>query len=54
MSILIRLLLGLGSIVTGWFVAEDSPNFGVVQGMLTIAVFAALVFAVALWPKKWK
>jgi fucose permease len=54
MSLIIRGLLALGSLVTGWLVAEDSPNFGVMQGMLTIAVFAVLVFAVALWPKRWR
>lgn len=54
MDFIVRVLLGLGAGVTGWFVDANSPNFGVVQGMLSIAVLAVIVFAVAFWPKRWK
>jgi hypothetical protein len=53
LGFIVRLLLGIGAAITGLFVAEDAPNFGVVQGMVTIGVLAALVFVVALWPKRW-
>ena len=52
MGLIIRLLLMLGGVVAGWFVATDSPNFGVVQGILAVAVFALVVGVVALWPRK--
>ena len=52
MGIIIRGLLVLGGIVAEWFISADSPNFGVVQGILSIAVFAAIVAVIALWPRR--
>ncbi len=52
MGIIIRALLLLGGVVAGWFIATDSPNFGVVQGILSIAIFAAIVAVIALWPRR--
>ena len=28
---LVRIVMALAAIVTGWFVVSDSPNFGIVQ-----------------------
>ena len=52
MGIIIRGLLVLGGIVAEWFISADSPNFGVVQGILAIAVFAAIVGIIAFWPRR--
>jgi hypothetical protein len=52
MGVLIRALLVLGGIVAEWFLAEDSMNFGVVQGILATVIFAAIVGVVALWPRR--
>ena len=46
MGIVIRALLALGGAVAAALVARDSPNFGVVQGML--AILAAVVFLIAI------
>ncbi len=54
MGLIIRLILGGGAIVAGWFVEADSPNFGVVQAMVGIGVAAVLLVVVAVWPKRWK
>ena len=37
-----RILLALAVPITGWFVAKDSPNFGVVQMMVAALVLAFL------------
>jgi hypothetical protein len=41
-----------GGIVAEWFIATDSPNFSVVQAVLAIFVFVAVVGVVALWPRR--
>ena len=48
-----RILLGLAAPITGWFVAKDSPNFGVVQMMVATLVLAFLCFIFAFWPERW-
>jgi len=45
-------LLAIGGVVTQWFVAPASPQFGVVQGVISLAIFVAIVFVLALWPKR--
>ena len=52
MGMIIRALLVLGGIVAEWFISTNSPNFGVVQGVLSISVFATVVGVIALWPGK--
>jgi len=51
-ALLVRLLLLAGGAVAAVFVARDAPNFGVVQGMATIALVAAVVILVALSRRK--
>ena len=48
-----RILLALAAPITGWFVAKDSPNFGVVQMMVATFVLAFLCLIFAFWPKRW-
>ena len=56
MDVVIRVLLALGGIAAEWFVVEDSPNFGVVQGILAIVILAVVVGIIALWPRwaRWR
>lgn len=49
LSWLIRPLLLLAAIVAGWFVAEESPNFGVVQMVVAVFLITALVALAAFW-----
>jgi hypothetical protein len=42
MSLGSRVLLALAAPITGWFVAKDSPNFGVVHMMVATFVLAFL------------
>jgi len=49
---LIRLVLVAAGAVAALFVARDAENFGVVQGMVAVALIAAVVLAFALTRKK--
>ncbi len=51
-GLIVRILLALGGGLAALFVARDSPNFGVVQGMLTTVVLVCLVLLIVLW--RWK
>ena len=44
----VRLLLALAGAVAGMFVADDSENFTVVQGMVAVVIFAAVVLGFAV------
>ncbi len=50
MAWIVRVLLATAASVTQWFVAPTAPNFGVVQGLISLGIFAAVVFLLALWP----
>jgi ABC-type uncharacterized transport system permease subunit len=52
-NLLVRGLLALGGAMAALFVARDSPNFGVVQGMMATVVLVCLVLVVVLtrWRK---
>jgi hypothetical protein len=49
LSWLIRPLLVVAAIIAGWFVAEEAPNFGVVQMVVAVFLIAALVGLAAFW-----
>ncbi len=51
-NLVVRILLAMGGSLAALFVARDSPNFGVVQGMLTTVVLVCLVLILVLW--RWK
>jgi len=46
---LIRPILLLAAVIAGWFVAEEAPNFGVVQMVIAVFLIAALVGLAAFW-----
>jgi hypothetical protein len=45
---LARVLLVAAGAITALFVARDAPNFQVIEGMVGIALIAAVVVALAL------
>ncbi|WP_270936041.1 hypothetical protein [Falsiroseomonas oryzae] len=49
---IVRILLVAGGAVAALFVAPDAANFDVVQGMVAVAIVAAVVVAVALFTRK--
>jgi hypothetical protein len=52
-ALIVRGLLVISSVVTGWFVARDAPNFDFIQGMMSLVVIAVIVFVLAFWPARW-
>ncbi len=48
MALLARILVGLGGAAAALFVAQDAPNFGVVQGMLALVAAVAILVLVGL------
>jgi hypothetical protein len=51
-NLLVRIVLALGGSLAALLVARDSPNFGVVQGMLATVVLVCAVGLIVLW--RWK
>jgi hypothetical protein len=51
-NLIVRIVLALGGGLAALFVARDSPNFGVVQGMLSTVVLVCAVLLIVLW--RWK
>jgi hypothetical protein len=49
---IVRLLLAASASITAIFVSHDADNFTVVQGMVGVALFAAIVLAMALWSRR--
>jgi len=49
---IIRGLLAVGGVVAAWFVSPEAGNFSVVEGMVTVALIAAVVLAMALISRK--
>jgi preprotein translocase subunit SecG len=52
MGVLLRILLAAAGSVAALFAARDAPNFIVIEGMVAVALFAALVLVIALTRKK--
>jgi hypothetical protein len=51
-NLIVRVVLALGGGLAALFVARDSPNFGVVQGMLSTVVLVCAVLLIVLW--RWR
>jgi hypothetical protein len=51
-NLLVRIVLALGGSLAALLVARDSPNFGVVQGMLATVVLVCAVGLIVLW--RWR
>ena len=49
---IVRILLAAGGIVTGWFVAKDAPNFGVIQTMTALILLTLVVAVGAFCPAR--
>jgi hypothetical protein len=47
---IVRILLIVAGAITGWFVARDATNFGVLQMFVMLALITAFVAALTLLP----
>ncbi|WP_424810830.1 hypothetical protein [Roseococcus sp. YIM B11640] len=52
MAWLVRIALIAGGSVAAYFVAPDSPNYTVVQGMMTVLLIAIIVLACVVLPRR--
>lgn len=50
---LVRGLLIVAGVVTGWFLAKDAPNFGVIQMVVALLLLTLIVAVIAFWPDRW-
>lgn len=48
-SWIVRLLMIAAGAVTGWVVAEDAPNFGIIQVMVALLPLTLIVGVLAFW-----
>ena len=48
-----RGLLIVAGIVTGWFMAKDAPQFGLMQMVVALMLIELVVFVLAFWPERW-
>ena len=53
LSGIVRILMLAAGFVTSWFLARDTPIFGVAQVMMTLILIAFIVAVVAFWPERW-
>jgi hypothetical protein len=51
-SLIARILMLLAAPITALFVSRDALNFDVVQMIVAVTMFTALVAALAFWPKR--
>lgn len=51
-NLVVRGILALGGGLAALFVARDSPNFGVVQGMMATLSLVCLVGVIVMW--RWR
>ncbi len=50
MSLIIRVMMVLAAPVTALFVARDAASFGIVQTMVSMILFTAVIAIIAFWP----
>lgn len=57
---LVRPIMFVAAIIAGWFVAQDSANFGVVQLVISVILVTLLVAiatfwrSIASWIRSWR
>lgn len=51
MSLIASILMLLAAPITALFVSRDALNFDVIQVIVAVTMFTALVAALAFWPK---
>lgn len=52
MDFIVRFFLLLAAPITALFVSREEMNFGVIQVLVAMVLFIALVAALAFWPRK--
>ncbi len=50
LNFLVRIVMSLAAVITGWFVARDAANFGIVQMVVSLLLISLFVAIAAFWP----
>jgi uncharacterized membrane protein YoaK (UPF0700 family) len=50
---IVRVLLIAAGVVASWFVAKDSPQFGIMQMAMALILVVLIVWVLAFWPERW-
>lgn len=53
MDFITRFFLVIAAPITALFVSQDANHFGVIQVLIAIGLFIAMVAALAFWPASW-
>jgi cytochrome bd-type quinol oxidase subunit 1 len=48
-SWIVRIVMSLAAVITGWFVVEDSPNFGIFQMAVAVILIILFVAIIVFW-----
>jgi uncharacterized membrane protein len=48
-SWIVRIVISLAAVITGWFVVEDSPNFGIFQMAVAVILIILFVAIIVFW-----
>ena len=48
-----RVLLIVAGFVVSWFVAKDTPQFGLMQMAVGIILSVFVIWVLAFWPERW-
>jgi hypothetical protein len=49
-SLIVRVLLSMAGVITGWFVARDATNFDLIQMAVAILLMIFFLAGAAFWP----
>jgi hypothetical protein len=49
-SWIVRIMLSVAGVITGWFVARDATNFGLTQMAVAILLMIFFLAGAAFWP----
>jgi hypothetical protein len=53
LSLIFRGFLIVVGFAASWFVAKDTPRFGVVQMAVALILVVFIVAVLAFWPERW-
>ena len=53
MSWIVRGVLILAGLVTGWLMAKDEPLFSIVQMTIAVLLCTLVVLVLGFWPERW-
>jgi hypothetical protein len=47
---IVRMVMAVAGVITGWFVATDAANFGLIQMVVSILLMTFFIAVAAFWP----